>query len=157
MPRSWERRLTVEWGKMSCGGGASIQMLVRAVLRCLEVDTQLQGVGREVATCFVVRETHGGGKGRRGCLSCCYELGGERTGAGPAPQQRGGGERPVRSARHAHEQGPLAGSDAGTIEAGSGRARGTEQRSGEMRGRVRARGLRSAIMGRPREKEDDHA
>jgi hypothetical protein len=69
-------------GKTSGGGGASIQMLARTVLRRLEVDTQLQGVEREAATCFDAREKHGRGKGRRGCLSGCYELGGERTGEG---------------------------------------------------------------------------
>jgi hypothetical protein len=50
MRRSRERRLTMEWKKMS--GGASSQMLARAVLRHLEVDTQLQGVRREAMTCF---------------------------------------------------------------------------------------------------------
>jgi hypothetical protein len=58
-------------------------------------------------------------------------------GQGPAPQPRGGGERGVaRSARHAHEQGPPANSGAGVTEAGSGRARGAEQRSGERGGPV---------------------
>jgi hypothetical protein len=120
MCRSRERRLTVEWGKMSGGSGASIQMPVRAVLRRLEVETQLQGVGREAVTCFGAREKHGRGKGRRGCLSGCYELGGERTRA--------------RSTWHAHEQGPTADSGVGVMKAGSGRAHGTEQRSGERRG-----------------------
>jgi hypothetical protein len=57
-------------------------MPTRAVLQRLEVDTQVQGVGREATTCFGVREKHERGKGRRGCLSGCYELGGERTWAG---------------------------------------------------------------------------
>jgi hypothetical protein len=45
--------------------------------------------------------------------------------------ERGGG----RSAWHAHKQGPPTGSGVGAMEAGSGRARGTEQ-SGERRGPV---------------------
>jgi hypothetical protein len=40
------------------------------------------GSGGKAATCFGVREKHGRGKGRRGCLSGCYEWGGERTGSG---------------------------------------------------------------------------
>jgi hypothetical protein len=85
----------VEWGKTS-DDDASIRMPVRAVLRCLEVDTQHQGVRRKVATCIGAREKDGRGKGRRGCLSGCYEQGGERTGAGTGTaatweEERGGG------------------------------------------------------------------
>jgi hypothetical protein len=35
-----------------------------------------------VTTCCCASEKHGRGKGRRGCLSGCYELGGERIGMG---------------------------------------------------------------------------
>jgi hypothetical protein len=38
--------------------------------------------------------------------------------------------RGVRSARHTYEQGPPVGSGAGVMEAGSGQAHDTEQRSG---------------------------
>jgi hypothetical protein len=94
------------------------------------------GSGGKAATCFGVREKHGRGKGRRGCLSGCYEWGGERTGSGTGTvamwrRREGGG----RSAWHAHKQGPPTGSGVGAMEAGSGRARGTEQ-SGERRGPV---------------------
>jgi hypothetical protein len=88
-------------------------------------------------------------------LSCCYELGRERTRAGTGTvatwrRREGGG---FQSAWHAHEQGRPAGSGTSATEAGNGLVRGAEQRSGE-RGGVWARGLRSAIVGRPREKED---
>jgi hypothetical protein len=83
MRRSRERRLTVGWGKMIGGGGTAIRMPVRVVLRRVEVDTQLQGgSGGKAATWFGAREKHDRAKGRRGCLSGCYEWGGERTGAG---------------------------------------------------------------------------
>jgi hypothetical protein len=123
-------------GKTCGGGGASIRMPARAVLQRLEVDTQLQGgSGGKATTCFGAREKHGRGKGRRGCMSGCYERGGERTGVGIGTaatwRRREGG---VQSVWHAHEQGPSAGSGAGVIEAGSGRARSAEQRSGERRG-----------------------
>jgi hypothetical protein len=52
------------------------------VLRCLEVDTWLQGIEREAVTRFGVREKLGRGKWRRGCLSDSYESGKERTEAG---------------------------------------------------------------------------
>jgi hypothetical protein len=61
----------------------------------MEMHTRLQGVEREEATCFGVREKHRRGKGRRGCSSGCYELGGERTGAGTSDAstwRRRGGE-----------------------------------------------------------------
>jgi hypothetical protein len=57
--------------------------------------------------------------------------------------------------QHTHELGLLASSGACAMEAGSDRACGAEQRSGESRvGGVRACVPRSMIVGQPREKED---
>jgi hypothetical protein len=56
-------------------------------------------------------------------------------GQGPAPLPRGRRrEGAVWSVRQAHEQGSPPVSGAGAMEAGSGRARGAEQRSEERRG-----------------------
>jgi hypothetical protein len=67
---------------MSGGDDSSIQMPVRGGASMPGGEHSAQGVEREATTCFGMREKHGRGKGRRGCLSGSYELGRERTGAG---------------------------------------------------------------------------
>jgi hypothetical protein len=124
-------------GKTCGSGGASIRMPARAVLQRLEVDTQLQGVGRKGDDLL---RCEGEERERQG-EERVHERGGERTWAGigtAATWRRRGGA--VQSVWHAHEQGPSAGSGMGTIEAGSGRARSAEQRSEERRGGVRSGG-----------------